>query len=359
MHIAKAQPEHFAYLKTIADHNKHELGFTPLPVLQDAATRQELLMVVEEDIPVGYCNYHTREDKWTTVREIVIDQQHRGRGYGTELLNCIPRPFRLRCPVDLPSNAFYRGYGLTHTWQEEKDKGRSLNVWQTQPDIIFCAGNNKELGQIARDAGLYYGTRHDCVSYWKPYMVDINFKRFWHIDNDGNYLKEPNWKLWKKYLDKVTEWQPLLAMVPDYMSPGYRRILLRMAYLLAGAGIQRVMMCPKFAGAVAHIPDWCVVAVSVPSKYAGYLPDVEELQGRRVHLLGGVPKKQKELYDLYRANGINVISLDANTFIQAADFGTYFDGEKWKNEGYHAVARNEAFKRSCENFVEYWKRAGR
>jgi len=202
-------------------------------------------------------------------------------------------------------------------------------------DVIFCSGGNKSFARIALAEGFRYGLRSDYVPYWKPYMVDINWKSY----------------DWKEYLDKLTRWQPVMAMIPDYEAPEQQGSIVARAMQLVAMGIERVMVCPKFAGAIFDIPDWCVVAVSVPSRYSGYLPSIKELAGRRVHLLGGSPRDQGDLIRYYGGHGIDVMSVDVNMHLKAAMHGTFYSGRKWRNLGAGAMTSEDAFRLSCQGII--------
>lgn len=316
MTVRPATPDDISAVKRIADGNKTALGFVMRPALVEAQARGELLVAEEGGAVVGFVNYRTLtrvRPGWRTVYEICVCRDARGKGHGAALLDAVPRPVRLKCPVDLPSNEFYRRYGLLNVWTEDRDSKRSLNVWQTQPDVIYCAGGNKRLAGIARDAGMLYGTRHDDTPAFKPHMVDINWKRY----------------DWRDYLAKIERWQPVMAMVPDYETPEHRGRMVTMARQLVERGVERVMVCPKFPGAVAHIPAWCLVAVSVPTRYAGFLPEPSELRGRRVHLLGGSPQAQMRMAREYAGQGIVVSSVDGNAWQGHAQMGVLWIGGRW------------------------------
>ncbi len=343
--IRKANASDLDAIKCIADANRNELGFVMRPALTEAQARGELLVAERGDAVVGFVNYRTLSRVrrgWHTVYEICVTGGWRGQGIGAELLDAVPRPVRLKCPVDLPANGFYRVYGMHNVWTEQPDGRRALNVWQTQPDVIYCAGGNREFARIAVEAGMLYGTRHDDTPAYKPYMLDINWKRY----------------DWRDYLDKVGRWQPHIAMVPDYEHEWQRGRMVRMACQLVERGVERVMVCPKFAGAVSHIPDWCLVAISVPSGYAGFLPDPAELTGRRVHLLGGVPQAQMQLARTYGGLGITVSSVDLNAHKRAALLGSIWQprrsGTNWHypRNGLDAYS---VFGLSTSNILTAWR----
>jgi hypothetical protein len=218
-------------------------------------------------------------------------------------------------------------------------------------DVIFCAGGNRRFAEIALSEGMLYGLRGDYVAYWPPVMIDIPFEKFWRMNKQGELTGEPNWSLWKAQLEKVERMRPLMALAPDFISPGYRRLVVRMACQLVEAGIERVIVCPKFMGAIALIPDWLVIGISVPTSYAGFLPPINELRGRQVHLLGGAPKDQIDLVRYYAMHGIEVISVDCNMHQRAAQKGSFFSGRVWRYLGKGVLTTDEAFRRSCKNIM--------
>jgi hypothetical protein len=201
-------------------------------------------------------------------------------------------------------------------------------------DVIFCYGRNKRFAEVAIAEGFKYGTRHDYCPIARPFMVDINWERY----------------TWSDYLGKIAEWQPVMAMVPDYEQPDQRESMIARAHELKSLGVERVMCCPKFLGAVADIPDFCIVALSIPTndkKYKGWLPPVSELRGRKLHLLGGSPRRVIAAIRYYRRFGIEVISVDMNQHVKAAKRGTFFNGRVWQNMGAHVLTTDEAFRKSC------------
>lgn len=177
---------------------------------------------------------------------------------------------------------------------------------------VLCMGGNKNAPIIAKESGWEYGSRHDYKIYADSvYMLDIKWK-----DYD-----------WPKYIEKVKRYRPEIAMVADYESPSQRRLLYQQIRELKPL-VSRVMVCPKFIGAIRHIPSFCVIAVSVMSDYAGFEPPIEELVGRKIHLLGGSFNRQADLIRKYNAVG-QVVSLDTASHVSAANHGRYFDRGKW------------------------------
>lgn len=110
--------------KRLADQHKPQVGFVLRPALMAAVTRGELLYALHDGEVRGFCHWHRRRDGWTTIYEIVSTRA----GGGRAMIAALPRPIRLKCPVDLPSNGFYAAMGMTLDATVAGRK-RPLNVW--------------------------------------------------------------------------------------------------------------------------------------------------------------------------------------------------------------------------------------
>lgn len=307
----------------IARQHPLALGWVMRTSLRSAAERGGLYVAQTDAGVVGFVEWAqpTRgaNKGWTVVYHLAVDKAHQGAGIGKRLLHSVPTPIRLKCPVALadapnPANAFYASLGMMNTGTDTTRGGKLLNVWEMRVLCIHVQGNNREIPDACKASGMAYGTRHVEKPRAWPLMVDIYWKKY----------------DWADYLSKVQAWRPVMAMAADYEGPDQRDMMLQQVADLRAAGVLRVMVCPKFAGAVADIPADCIVAVSVPSQYAGYLPADHELAGRRIHLLGGAPGKQMAFVRHYAGVGAQVVSIDGNAHYRAAMFGSQFDGSVWK-----------------------------
>lgn len=127
--IRFALPDDIPTIKRIAQQYRHELGFVNRGVLLESMERRNLLVAVSGGIVVGFVNYRACRDGWSTVYEIAVDKAHRGRRIGAGLLAGVPRPIRLKCPVDNASNQFYEAQGFSCIGSEDGKK-RRLNIWK-------------------------------------------------------------------------------------------------------------------------------------------------------------------------------------------------------------------------------------
>jgi GNAT superfamily N-acetyltransferase len=137
--IAKATGEDILDVVHVAKHLKKELGFVRRVAIERAVTKGEVYVARWVDkannLVIGFANTHKRKDGWTTVYEIGVHPNWQGRGAGRMMLDALPRPIRLKCPVDnVRANNFYKWYGFKHEGVEEGKK-RKLNVWMRHADV--------------------------------------------------------------------------------------------------------------------------------------------------------------------------------------------------------------------------------
>lgn len=310
IHIRRATMEDLPKIEVVARQFSAELGFVRRSALLDSITRKTLLVADYWDQQcVGFVNYRARKDGWNTIYEIGTHKDYQGKGIGRFLVDAVPCPTRLKCTVDNSANEFYKKSHFTLV-DTEVGRKRQLNVWERRVLFISCKGGSRVNEQVCREVYATYGTRHDHRPYIQPYFVDINWEKY----------------DWLEYLIKVRSWKPVFAMVPDFTDVSQREFLYQAIRDLRDAGVLHIGVCPKFNDAIQYIPSWCRVCVSIPSRYAGFLPDPEELKGRKMHLLGGSPIKQSKY--MLQNSDLNIVSMDANAHTRAASFGAvyYFDG---------------------------------
>lgn len=297
----------------IAHQYPKELGFVRKVSLEDSLSRNSLLAAEYEGTLAGFVNYRSRRDGWSVIYEIAVHKDFTKRGIGSFLLNAVPFPIRLKCPIDNASNSFYANEGFTLESMENGIK-RQLNVWYKKRAVILCKGSSPSIPEVIYKTGMLYGTRHTEKPLLQPFMVDIQWEKY----------------DWQDYLTKLKAWKPVFVMAPDFMNLEQLPDLLTKIQELRDLGILKIAVCPKFIGAVQYIPKDCIIGISIPSTMAGFLPPIEELVGKKVHLLGGSPHNQIK----YIREGTNftVVSTDINMHSKAASKGTVFDGEsiKWK-----------------------------
>lgn len=215
-------------------------------------------------------------------------------------------------------------------------------------DLIYCAGNNERLSRIAHDNGWLLGMRSNSSATDLPQtFIDINYKKF----------------DFEKHVDVVAKYHPKYASVPDLSEKetsinDIERAVKQAERLQEYCDI--VLIVPKLSDQLPLIPSQYALGYSIPTSYGGakYLP--WELAGRRIHILGGSPRKQMESY-LHLSSIATVMSADGNyAQSQAVRYAMYWKRNKWlyherKVEGGKDLYI-ECWERSCLNLMQEWIR---
>jgi hypothetical protein len=117
--------------------------------------------------------------------------------------------------------------------------------------LIYCAGGNRRLMDIAHDAGFLLGVRSDKSDYAMPItFVDIEYR-------------EPDWE---RHLRRVGELQPRYAIVPDLSDQcvdarDIERAICQARQLANYCEIPLIV--PKLPGQITLFPDYLAIAYSV------------------------------------------------------------------------------------------------
>lgn len=124
--VKLATLDNIDHIKQVAKKYTKELGFILRPALEEAVKRGELLY---HPLTGAFCHYHRRRDGVSVIYEICTPTEARGQGLGKKMIDILPLPIELKCPVDNESNKFYEhiGFKLIGT---EPGKKRQLNKWR-------------------------------------------------------------------------------------------------------------------------------------------------------------------------------------------------------------------------------------
>ncbi len=213
-------------------------------------------------------------------------------------------------------------------------------------DLIYCAGQNKKLMQIAYECGYLLGIRSDLLDFNYPIsFVDIDYK-------------QPDFE---KHIEVVKKHSPKYATVPDLSETriseqDIERALQQAEQLSSYCEIPLIV--PKLSSQLHFIPRQYAIAYSVPTSYGGAKYGLWKLEGRRVHLLGGSPHEQMKL----RRYLTGVQSVDGNMAQKmAVQFAKYWQGGKWRDHPQRGQGIEDLYfdcwQRSCQNIYQYWKSA--
>ncbi len=212
--------------------------------------------------------------------------------------------------------------------------------------LIYCAGSNPVLAKVAQEEQWLLGVRSDRKDYGFPIsFVDIEYR-------------QPDWSA---HLARVKVLRPWAAIVPDLSDQVVDQQDVARA-VKQSEQLQRfcrfAFIVPKLPGQIALIPREFPLAYSVPTSYGGALYPWWELEGRRVHLLGGSPHMQMQLYR-YISNVAHVLSADGNMAQKLAiSHAKYWQGGRWRSHpqaGQQQDLYPDCLRRSLRNIRLAWR----
>ncbi|MFC1967597.1 DUF6610 family protein [Chloroflexota bacterium] len=173
-----------------------------------------------------------------------------------------------------------------------------------------------ELGWLP---GANYKNTRDIKKYKKVGFIDIDWKNY-------NY---------EKHLEAVKYFRPQATVARDIEDVEMLEEILEEANELS-KWAANVIIVPKDLRLEPIlpniIPERYMLGYSVPSRYGGTKINKSAFSGRKVHLLGGHPNRQRLI-----ADKLNVCSIDCNRMTIDAAFGDYFDDETFTNSTFHTM----------------------
>jgi hypothetical protein len=209
-------------------------------------------------------------------------------------------------------------------WRAYRQRQRAFRSGQVQRntphlDLIYCAGDNARLTEIAAQAGLLIGIRSGRSAHgYAVRFVDVEYQR-------------PNFE---KHLRAVARHRPKYATVPDLSesevsTQDVARALKQYEQLSDVCAIPLIV--PKLPEQLALLPQDVAVGYSIPTTYGGVSQRMKpwHFEGRRIHLLGGSPHAQIALYQQLSLCA-EVTSADGNMAqLMATQYARYWDQGHW------------------------------
>jgi N-acetylglutamate synthase-like GNAT family acetyltransferase len=125
--IRLATPEDIPHITRIASSLKKQLGYVMRVALIEAQKKDWLLYHPDG----AFCNFRLRRDGVTVIYEIATFGKARSKGIGRQMIEKLPRPIQLKCPIDNKSNGFYDHLGF-ELIEVSEGKKRKLNVWRIE-----------------------------------------------------------------------------------------------------------------------------------------------------------------------------------------------------------------------------------
>jgi hypothetical protein len=221
-------------------------------------------------------------------------------------------------------------------------------------DLIYTSGNNRQYAQLALDAGWLVGVRSDKHAYDECFpirFVDIKYRL-------------PDYA---RHLALTQRVRPRYAVVPDLnecvtTQEDIQRALQQAEQLARFCDIPLVV--PKRIEQLALLPQDTAIGFSVQSAYGGFAVSLLDeltrtgLQNRRIHLLGGSPHRQMDIF-LHLSHIARIVSADGNMAQRMSAVQKYWLRGKWV---LHPQARRgkssvttECIAWSLENIRRAWE----
>jgi hypothetical protein len=210
------------------------------------------------------------------------------------------------------------------------------------PLLVYCGGKNRRHAEIAREAGFAYGVCSGHKAHRPVAFLDLDYRR----------------PLFARHLEAARRHHPRIAVAGDAEDTTALATVIAQAEALRPYA-EEVVIVPKQTGLVAAVPDWCVVGLSVPTRFGATQAPYWEYVGRRLHLLGGSPQTQMLLWRYF---GESILSVDGNSHRKAARWGTFWQDGGWVSGAAAAAIEPpgpdlyaRAFARSCRNMATAWR----
>ncbi len=186
---------------------------------------------------------------------------------------------------------------------------------------------------------------------WRPGARYTNARDVRGTEFAGIGFLDINWKKYDfhRHLAAAERLRPFMTVARDIESIEQLAPILEEARKLKQFA-QHVVLVPKDPRLHGRfdelLPRDFILGFSVPTRYGGTSLSPENFN-RPVHLLGGRPDIQRQLATL-----MPVVSVDCNRFTLDAQFGDYFDGQRFRP---HPVGGYElCLQESIVNITRSW-----
>jgi len=153
--------------------------------------------------------------------------------------------------------------------------------------LIYCDGQHQRFATIAVEVGYHYGARLPSQAFFPLVFADQDWRK-------------PDRK---RYMAALRQHRPAIATMLDLEHEAQIGEVLDWAEE-ASQWAGRVVIIPKFSGAIARLPRRIgnaevILGYSVPTRYGATSVPVWEFDGWPIHLLGGSPEMQMALFCLF------------------------------------------------------------
>jgi hypothetical protein len=220
------------------------------------------------------------------------------------------------------------------------------------PELIFCADGNAAHARLAILAGWLYGARLPARGL-AAYPLAL-------ADQDWRHPARA------RYMACLAKYRPALATVLDYEDEAQLAEVLSWAEEAAQHVREGIILVPKVPGCIASLPRRIggkdvILGYSVPTSHGASPLGLWEFRGRPLHLLGGSPQRQREVWSYLRGIA-DVRSLDGNMAKKQATSRclhwtarTTRHGHWQPLGGHDGNGHEEALRRSLLNIAAAWR----
>ncbi len=134
--ITAATKADLSYVVSLMRSNREAVGGLLEPAIQERLDRGTVLLASQNDDPIGYLLYDSRNGE-IRIPQACIQYDARRREYGESLVAALldlhpqAESVSLRCAADLEANLFWRdlGFTCTGTVPGGRRRGRTINCW--------------------------------------------------------------------------------------------------------------------------------------------------------------------------------------------------------------------------------------
>ena len=210
------------------------------------------------------------------------------------------------------------------------------------PTLIYCADGNIKYVEIALRYGFKFGARLPSKNYFPIYFADQDWKK-------------PNREL---YIKAIAKERPHTATVLDLEYESQFNEVMSWAEGVSKYVKKYIVIIPK-CDIIDKIPKVInnkeiLLGYSVPTTYGKTSLSLKSFNGRKIHVLGGSPIVQMDIY--VNSGNYKVVSIDGNYINKMCQYGSYFDRNGKRRQlksGKDSIYK--AFELSCKNTMWMWK----
>jgi hypothetical protein len=228
------------------------------------------------------------------------------------------------------------------------------------PELFFC--HRYEFCLVADQLGFRCGTRADEFETNRiQQLLDDDIA----LDLVDNNFKDPDTQRLSSIVKKTGA---EFVVLPDvYAVCELDQIIEYGKQLVSDFDVTPIIV-PKCSIDESTIPPSWIIGFSVPSGYGETDIPVTEWTDHRVHLLGGSPRNQIQYANVAVDAGVDVFSVDGNSFAKAASYGNIInepveildsdgavDGNAWAADVDGYTDWGQRIAKSLGRYYELWR----